>query len=95
MRKCVKMIISDFSDIDALYKMLKKKVDFKRVEGVANVSDEHENEVELIVYGSKEAIDDVVDAIDTLAMDEEMSVSVEPFLKEEDFRGIFRFIQKA
>jgi hypothetical protein len=86
--------MSDFGDVDSLYKVLKKKVDFKEVEGVAQVCDDQEQEVELVLYGPKDSIDEVVDAIDEVAMKEEITVSVEPFLKEEDFRGVFRFIQR-
>jgi len=89
------MIISDFGDVDSLYKMLKKKVNFNGVEGVAQVCDDQAHEVELVLSGPKDAIDEVVDVIDEVAMKEDINVSVEPFLKEEDFRGVFRFIQKA
>ena len=99
MRKCVKMIVTDYHDIEAFYKAIKKFANVNTVEGVAEpLSDE---ELQIIVYGPKNEVDDFVcaveDAVSVVAenSDQGSGFMVEPFIKDEDYRGIFRFIKKS
>lgn len=99
MRKCIKMIVTDYHDIDAFYKAVKKYADFAQVEGVAEPLSEEE--LQIVVYGPKESVDDFVcaveDAVITVAEESSQGsgLMVEPFIKEEDYRGVFRFIKKT
>ena len=103
MRKCVKIVLTDFVEhcdsVENLYKMLKKNLSFDNVEGV--VQPFSEDEVHLVVYGPKARVDDLVDALEEAVIREGatakhmMGFSVEPFLKDEDYRGVFRFVQRA
>lgn len=102
MRKCVKVVLSDFDDyfddLESLYKMLKKRLSLDDLEGVVQPQEE---EVHMVIYGPKERVDEVVDMLEEFVIKEGatakhmMGLSVEPFLKDEDYRGVFRFIQKA
>ena len=99
MRKCVKMVVTDYQDIEAFYKAIKKYANINAIEGVAEpVSEE---ELQIIVYGPKEDVDDFVcaveDAVSIFAAtsNQGSGFMVEPFIKEEDYRGIFRFIKKS
>lgn len=99
MRKCVKMVVTDYQDIETFYKTLKKHVNVNAVEGLAEpISDE---ELQIIVYGPKDEVDDFVcaveDAVSVVVGESNhgSSFMVEPFIKEEDYRGIFRFIKKS
>lgn len=102
MRKCVKVILFDFNthfkDIDTLYQTIKKRIPFEGLEGVVQPEEE---EVHMVIYGLKERVDDAVDALEEFVITEGaqtqhmMGLSVEPFLKDEDYRGVFRFIQRA
>jgi len=48
----------------------------------------------VIACGSKDAIDDFLDLLYRGATDMELSdVEVEPFLKDRDYRGVFRVIE--
>ena len=49
------------------------------------------NEVVIIACGSKDNIDGFLDAIHGVSVPED--VQVEPFLKEKDYRGIFRILE--
>lgn len=99
MRKCVKIIITDFGDLDAFYKLLKKKAPLDNLEGYAEPV--FEEELHIVVYGHKEEVDDFVGSVEEIVLKEnadaghEIGFSVEPFIKDEDYRGIFRFIKKA
>lgn len=102
MRKCVKIVLSDFEeyfdDLASLYKMLKKRLPFDNLEGVVQPQ---EREVHMMICGPKEQVDAAVDALEEFVIQEGVSakhmmgMSVEPFLKDEDYRGVFRFVQKA
>lgn len=98
MRKCIKIIITDFGDVDMLYSVLKKKLNFAGIEGIATSSDD---EVYMIVYGPKEEVNSFVEDLE-IVLDKESShrktpigVLVEPYFKEEDYRGVFRFIKMS
>jgi acylphosphatase len=99
MRKCVKMIITDYHDIDAFYKVLKKRAHMDNIEGVAEPISEEE--LQIIVHGPKDEVDDFVcaveDAVSAVAdqSNQDSGFMVEPFIKEEDYRGVFRFIKKS
>lgn len=99
MRKCVKITLTAFGDLDALYKLLKKKLSFDDLEGYAEPS--VEEELHIVVYGPKEAVDTFVGTFEDAILAEnenrkhEMIYFFEPFLKDEDYRGVFRFIKKA
>ena len=100
MRKCVKMIVTDYHDVDVFYKALKKRANVGAVEGVAEpLSDE---ELQIVVYGPKESVDEFVGAVEDTVItiaeegdDQASELMVEPFIKEEDYRGVFRFIKKS
>lgn len=52
-----------------------------------------EDQIKIIVCGSKENIDAFVDALHQEgASKKEFSLTVEPFLKDKDYRGVFRII---
>jgi hypothetical protein len=99
MRKCVKIILTDFGDLDVLYTLLKKKLSFDDLEGYAEpFSDE---ELHIVLYGPKKEVDNFVGSIEEIVLKanahtkDEIGFFVEPFLKDEDYRGVFRFIKKA
>jgi acylphosphatase len=52
-----------------------------------------EDQIKIIVCGSKDNIDAFVDALyKEGATRKQFSLSVEPFLKDKDYRGVFRII---
>ena len=50
------MILSGFNDINSLYTTLKKSVDFRAVEGVAQPSYEDRHEVELVLLALRKLL---------------------------------------
>jgi hypothetical protein len=99
MRKCVKITLTEFGDLDKLYALLKNKLSFDDLEGhIEPVSDD---EVAIVVYGLKKVVDAFISSLEDVILAEnekrkhEIIYFFEPFLKEEDYRGLFRFIKKA
>lgn len=98
MRKCVKVILKEVDCVDAMYDILKSKVPMGNFEGVAEEFDS--GTIGLFVYGDKELVDQFVDAIGEIVVNKQIfhknniSFIVEPFFRQEDYRGVFRFIKK-
>lgn len=99
MVKCVRVVLGNVSDIEEFYALLKKQVVADAVEGTATPT--KDNGIDIVVHGNKEQVDAFVDAVEEIAVKQslkkkqEISFFVEPHLKEEDYRGLFRFIKKT
>ena len=52
-----------------------------------------ENRVKVIVCGDKDAVDDFIDAIHKDSKGLLENFQIEPFLKDKDYRGVFRIIE--
>ncbi|HBL98493.1 TPA: hypothetical protein DDZ86_02520 [Candidatus Dependentiae bacterium] len=99
MKKCVKITLSDVRDANALYDLLKADTSMNDIEGVIETI--MPDIVEITVYGSKDAVDRFVNEVDgailtfNLNTAQRIKFMVEPFLKNEDYRGIMRFLRKT
>lgn len=97
MQKCVKITISGVSDLDLFYQDCKKMLKVDGVEGVVQPADDQD--VLIIVHGPKERVDEFVIAADEVTIkyaekhEQDINFFVEPFFKEENYRGLFRFIK--
>jgi acylphosphatase len=92
MKKCVRIVFTQengFALLDATIKDVARKLD---LEGTA--AQVHDNEYEIIVHGEKEKVDQFIDkAIEQFIQEDVDDYHVEPFLKEEDYRGVFRVVR--
>ncbi len=99
MKKCVKITLSDVLEPHALYDALKKGASMDEIEGVIEAV--NPDIVEIIVSGAKDAVDKFVNEVDGVIITYNLNSShhvkfmVEPFFKNEDFRGIVRFLRKG
>lgn len=99
MKKCVKIILSGVCDAEGLYTTLQQTVDTGNLEGVVEQTDQ--DVIELIVNGSKDNVDDCVDAVELAAYAHgeqrkcRVYFAVEPFFKNEDYRGVVRYLRRG
>lgn len=92
MKKCLKIIITvDFSP-EPLMEIILKEARKLEVEGTAQVV--AENEIRIMACGTKENVDEFLDLLhNSSGKYIPKDVVVEPFIKERDYRGIFRIIE--
>lgn len=92
MTKCIKMTFSGSAKSDFLQKGLQKYVKNLKVEGIAQVNDE--GIFKIIVCGEPDTVDLFVDFIYKESVKAALhDIEVEPFLKDKDYRGVFRIIE--
>ena len=99
MLKCIKIILTEVgSEVEWFYRALKKSIDFDDLEGL--VAPAENGGVRLVINGPKELVDSFVDVVDEIVLKHNIKkktnigLFVEPFFKDEDYRGLFRFIKK-
>jgi hypothetical protein len=92
MKKCLKIVLSGSFSHDFLRETLVLFVRKFDVEGSAKMTDPHQ--IVVLVCGNKDIIDQFLDKLHlahhTWNLD---SIVIEPFLKDKDYRGIFRIIE--
>ena len=92
MKQCLKITFLLPDDDNFLQKIIQRYARRLELEGVAQMVEP--KRVQVVACGSKEAIEKLIDTIyqgDSKAHPE--NVEVEPFTKEQNFRGIFRVIE--
>lgn len=91
MIKCVRILVFAQLSIETLQNYVQKPARSLKIEGSAHKG---ENSTKIIACGEKEQVDQFVDIIHKdLAGYSEEPIEVEPFLKDRDYRGVFRIIQ--
>lgn len=92
MNKCVKMTFVIAIKEGFLQNVVQKQARKLEIEGSAQViSPGH---IKVIACGAKEKVDAFVDALHKEEAKYAMSeIEVEPFLKDKDYRGVFRVIE--
>jgi len=94
MKKCLKIIL-EVQNIpkDFLKKSIQKKASTLKVEGTAQLLADS-TLLRIIACGKKDDVDAFLDILHKeIAMLEVDDMQVEPFLKEKDYRGVFRVIE--
>ena len=91
MFKCVKITCIAQSS-QKLSTNIQKQARQLQIEGILQIVDAHN--IRIIASGPKEKIDLFIDALYKLGSAQKpFSLEVEPFLKDKDYRGIFRVIE--
>lgn len=92
MKKCLKIIFTSQETENFLHDFVQNNARKLEVEGTVQIVEP--NQVIVIACGSKEKVDDFLDILcegyDSFVPED---VQVEPFLKEKDYRGIFRILE--
>ncbi|KIX85579.1 hypothetical protein KG892_01895 [Vermiphilus pyriformis] len=94
MKQCVKIMFRGTVDTDFVVAYIQKPALSLRLEGSAHISKEADENVRIIVYGDKAAIDQLIDTLlKALRKVKGTDFVVEPFIKDKDYRGTFRIIE--
>jgi hypothetical protein len=99
MKKCVKVVLSGVCDAEGLCATLRQAVETEALEGVVEQTDH--DVIELIVHGTKDRVDEYVGGVEYVALSFgskhkcPISFAVEPFYKDEDYRGVLRFLKRG
>ncbi len=91
MAQCLRIrFIPDVSQ-KILYNSIQKKAKELKLEGIVQ-SDQ--DTILIVICGSKEIIDDFVDLLHKEILKKSSAyVEIEPFIKDRDYRGVFRIIE--
>ncbi len=94
MNKCLRILITaKFSD-DLLQSFIQKSAKNLDLEGTAQIVDSKEKKVRISICGSAEALDQFIDMLHKGAKNFDLKdIEVEPFLKDKDYRSVFRIIE--
>jgi acylphosphatase len=91
MNQCVKITLVVKASRDLLSNMIKKNAERLSIEGIGNV--EGRGTIKIIAHGAHDSIDEFIDILYLGYKGARPSIiEVEPFLKNKDYRGIFRVI---
>jgi acylphosphatase len=92
MNKCLKITLQIEVKDGMLQNFIQKNAKKYNIEGTVQAIDKHT--VKIIICGSGEEMDEFVDSLYKGYKDIKPSViEVEPFLKDKDYRGVFRLIE--
>ena len=92
MKKCLKITFISSKTEGFLHDFIQKNARMLNVEGTVQFVEP--NEITIIACGSKENIDIFLDILHQgFGSHIPENISVEPFLKEKDYRGIFRILE--
>jgi hypothetical protein len=91
MNKCLKITLIG-SVQDSLLEHIKSYARTNSIQGL--LQKEYEFQYKIIVYGLKDHIDSLIDSLHERAEKEGIDeVDIEPFIKDKDYRGVFRIVQ--
>ena len=92
MKKCLKITITAEFSPESLTAVILKYARQLEVEGTAQVV--ADNEIRIMACGTKENVDEFLDILhNSSGKYVPEDIVVEPFIKERDYRGIFRIIE--
>jgi acylphosphatase len=92
MNKCLKITFTaNFSD-DFLQSFIQKQAKELDLEGIVQIIGPG-RKVRIIACGVKEAVDQFVDTLQGSDVCHLEDIEIEPFLKDKDYRGVFRVIE--
>ena len=88
MNKCVKITVTVESLSEFLHEIIKPHARSMDLEGL--VQPVGTVQARIIACGSKEKVDAFVELLQKEAL---MDIEIEPFIKDKDYRGVFRVIE--
>lgn len=91
MNKCLKISFGADIPHDFLKNFVQKHARQLELEGTARVS---ATKIVVIICGNKDAVDDFLDVLHNGSKEVYLEdIEIEPFLKDRDYRGVFRVIE--
>lgn len=92
MNKCLKITFSGDFPADFFYTFVQKQAKKLGVEGTVQFVEN--NSVKIIACGDKDAVDTFLDLLHKGSAAISLTdIEIEPFLKDKDYRGVFRVIE--
>jgi acylphosphatase len=93
MSQCLRIIITVKKIDDALFDFIQKSAQKNSIEGVVQAVGA--DKVRISVCGAKDSIENFIDALHKGApkVPDMNDFEMEPFLKDKDYRGVFRVIR--
>lgn len=93
MKKCIKITFEAQIPKGFLQDSVQKHARSFDIEGMAQIIIA-DNQVRVIACGEKEAVDDFLDNLHKdFSKAKIADIEIEPFLKDKDYRGVFRIIE--
>ncbi|MCX5922686.1 MAG: acylphosphatase [Candidatus Dependentiae bacterium] len=92
MNKCLKIVFGIPIAKDFIHSVIQKSAKKCSLEGTAQIVIT-ENKVKVIVCGPKESVDQFIDLLHKESKAYLEDLEIEPFLKDRDYRGVFRVIE--
>ncbi len=94
MNKCLRIVITAQFSEDFLRLFLQKHAKKLALEGTAQIIDSGKKKVQVVICGACDELDQFVDLIHKGDKGFElMDIEIEPFLKDKDYRTVFRVIE--
>lgn len=94
MVQCLRIFFSIILPKKLLHNIYEKAKGLNLEGTVQTVQQTEHVDVRIVVCGSKEAIDDFIDYLHVEISDKvALPAEIEPFIKDRDFRGVFRIIE--
>jgi hypothetical protein len=94
MNKCLRIIITAKFSNDLLQSFIYKGAQRLKLEGTAQIIDPILKKVRISVCGKPDALDQFIDMLHTGTAGFELkNIEIEPFLKDKDYRSVFRVIE--
>ncbi len=91
MNQCVKITLIVKTSQELLRNFIQKNAERLAIEGIGNI--ETTNTIKIVAHGAHDAIDEFIDALYSGYKGARPTViEVEPFIKDRDYRGVFRVI---
>ena len=91
MNQCVRITLVVKASRDLLKNLIQKNAQRLAIEGLGNI--EGPDTIKIVANGANNAIDEFIDSLYSGYRGERPSIiEVEPFVKDRDYRGIFRVI---
>jgi len=93
MNKCLRVVFDSNVSDGFLHDVVQKNAKKLQLEGtVQHIA--ADNKIRIIVCGDKDGVDKFIDALHKGAGKASLdSIEIEPFLKDKDYRGVFRVIE--
>ncbi len=93
MNKCLKITFEADMPEGYLQDFFQKHAKKLKLEGIAQITSGKE-QVKIVVCGDKDLVDEFVDFVHKAGADMKIeNLEIEPFIKDKDYRGVFRVIE--
>lgn len=94
MKRCLRIIVTANFPVNFLEAFIQKQARKLGLEGTAQLVDVDKQKLRISICGPGDQLDDFVDLFHKEAAKFELyDMEIEPFLKEKDYRNVFRVIE--